>query len=317
VGSVSEQNLFGEGYRTSLSADIGGASNNYSVNIADPYFLKDGVSGSLSVFRRETNLQSFVSYKYLTQGGSVGLGFELNEYVRYGVSYKNTVTTLSGVPSTSSLALRSQEGTFSTGELIQSLSYDTRNRTFYPSSGGIQSISFGYAGLTGDRKFYETLLTSKNYFELSDFWTLRGVLSLGSIQGYGGLEPPIYRRYSLGGVGSVRGYDSFGISLVDPTTLDILGGEYKITSSLDLIFPLPYMETAGFRGTFFLDAGEVWGNSGSISASANAANLRGSYGFGIEWASPVGPLTFTWGVPINRQTYDKVRKFELSLGQSF
>ncbi len=317
TGSVSEQNLFGEGYQTSLSLDVGGASNTYSLNLRDPYFFRDGVSGSLSVFRNENNLQSFVSYKYLTQGGSAGLGFELNEYVRYGVSYKITNTTLSGVPATASLALRSQEGQATTGELTQSLSYDTRNRTFQPSTGGIQSISFGFAGLTGDRKFYETVLSSKNYFELTDFWTLRATLQLGSIQGYGGLEVPIYRRYSLGGLGTVRGYDSFGISLVDPASLDILGGQHKLISSLDFIFPLPFMETAGFRGTFFLDAGEVWGNSGSVTEQASVANLRGSYGFGIEWASPVGPLTFTWGVPVRRQTYDKVRKFELNLGQSF
>ncbi len=317
TGSVSEQNLLGEGYQTSLSLDVGGATNTYSLNLRDPYFFKDGVSGSLRVFRNENNLQSFVSYKYLTQGGSAGLGFELNEYVRYDVGYKVTNTTLSGVPATASLALRSQEGRATTGELTQSLSYDTRNRTYHPSTGGIQSISFGFAGLTGDRKFYETIFSSRNYFELSDFWTLRATLQLGSIQGYSGLDSPIYRRYSLGGVGTVRGYDSFGISLVDPTTLDILGGQRKLISSLDLIFPLPFMETAGFRGTFFIDAGEVWGSSGSVSEQASVANLRGSYGFGIEWASPVGPLTFTWGVPVHRQTYDKVRKFEFNLGQSF
>ncbi len=317
TGSVSEQNLLGEGYQTSLSLDVGGASNNYSLNVRDPYFFKDGVSGSLSVFRRETNLQSFVSYKYLTQGGSMGLGFELNEYVRYGASYKITNTTLSDVPATSSLALRSQEGRFTTGELTQSLSYDTRNRTYHPSTGGIQSVSLGFAGLTGDRKFYETTFNSKNYFELTDFWTLRASLQLGSIQGYSGLDAPIYRRYSLGGVGTIRGYDSFGISLVDPATLDILGGQRKFISSLDFIFPLPFMETAGFRGTFFTDVGEVWGSSGPVTQQVSVANLRGSYGFGIEWASPVGPLTLTWAVPTHRQTYDKVRKFELGLGQSF
>ncbi|MDQ6984516.1 MAG: BamA/TamA family outer membrane protein, partial [Ghiorsea sp.] len=218
---------------------------------------------------------------------------------------------------TSSLALRSQEGTFTTGELTQSLSYDTRDRTIYTSKGSVQSISLGYAGLTGDRKFYEVQLASRNYFSISDFWTLRALLGAGSIQGYGGVDSPIYRRYSLGGVGSIRGYDSFGISLIDPTTLDVLGGEYKATTSLDLIFPLPYMAAAGFRGTFFVDAGTVWGNSGLVTESFDAAKIRASYGLGIEWASPVGPLTMAWGFPINRQTHDNVRKFEFSLGRGF
>jgi len=317
TGRVSEQNLFGEGYQTNVSADVGGASNNYSIGLVDPYFFRDGVSASVRAFQNETDLQSFVSYKYKTQGGSVGLGFALNEYARYSVGYKLTTTTLSDVPVTSSLALRSQEGTFTTGELTQSLSYDTRDRTLYASEGGVQSISLGYAGLTGDRQFYEVLLASQSYFKLSDFWTLRTVLGLGTIQGYGGVDSPIYRKYSLGGVGSVRGFDSFGISLVDPVSLDVLGGENKMTSSIDLIFPLPYLATAGFRGTLFVDAGTVWGTSGQVTEAFDSSKVRASFGFGIEWASPVGPLTMVWGSPINRQTNDKVRKFEFSLGRGF
>ncbi len=316
-GSVSEENLFGGGYRVSLTGDVGGRVNNYSIKLTDPYLFKDGISGSISLFQNQTDPQSFALYTQNSKGGSVGLGFELSEYIRYSTNYSIAETTLSGVPATSVLALRSQEGTFTTGELTQSLSYDTRNRTVYPSQGGVQSISLGYAGLTGDRKFYETVLSTKNYFELSDVWTLRAVATLGGIRGYGGVDVPIYRRYSLGGIGTVRGYDTFGISLVDPTTLDILGGKNKLTSSIDFIFPLPYMDNAGFRGTFFVDTGTVWGDSGVVSEQFNISNLRASYGFGIEWASPVGPLTLSWGFPINRQTYDKVRKFELGLGQSF
>ncbi len=316
-GSVSEENLFGGGYRTSFTGDVGGSVNNYSINITDPYLFKDGVSGSISLFQNQTDPKSFALYTQNSKGGSLGMGFELSEYIRYSINYSVATTTLSGVPATSVLAIRSQEGTFTMGELKQSLSYDTRNRTLYPSEGGVQSVSLGYAGLTGDRKFYEVVTSSKNYIALSEDWTFRGVVTLGAIRGYGGVDVPIYRRYSLGGVGTVRGYDTFSISLVDPSTLDILGGENKLTSSADLIFPLPYMDNTGFRGTFFVDTGTVWGDSGVVSEQFDISKLRASYGFGIEWASPVGPLTLSWGFPINRQTYDKVRKFELGLGQSF
>jgi outer membrane protein insertion porin family len=316
-GKVTEKNFLGEGYNTSLNADVGGASNNYSFSFSDPYFIWDDVSGSFSLFRRQTNLQSYLDYQYDSNGGSVGLGIALSEYARYSLSYSITNTTLRDVPATSSIALRSQEGTYETGEFSQSISYDTRNRTFAPSEGGLQRLSFSFAGLTGDHKFYETTFSSKNYYPISDFWTLRGVLSAGSIHGYGGLDVPIYRRYSLGGVASLRGYDIFGVSLVDPSTLDVLGGQYKTTSSIDLLFPLPFMESAGFRGTFFVDAGTVWGDSGVVSEPFNLSNIRASYGFGIEWASPVGPITLTWGYPLNAKALDKERSFEFGLGQGF
>ncbi len=317
TGKVSERNFLGEGYNASLTADVGGASNNYSLNFSDPYFIWDDVSGSFSLFRKQTNLQSYLDYQYDSNGGSAGLGFALSEYARYSVSYSITNTTLRDVPLTSSLALRSQEGTYETGELLQSISYDTRNRTFAPSEGGLQRLSFSFAGLTGDHQFHETTFLSKNYYPLTDFWTIRGVVSAGSIHGYGGLDVPIYRRYSLGGVASLRGYDTFGVSLVDPSTLDVLGGKYKTTSSIDILFPLPFMETAGFRGTFFVDAGTVWGNSGLVDEPFNLSKVRASYGFGIEWAAPIGPVTFTWGYPLNDQALDKTRRFEFGLGQGF
>ncbi len=317
TGKVEEQNLFGEGYRTNISADVGGATNNYAINFIDPYFLDEDISASVNVFRSESDMQSTLQYNQKSEGGSVGLSFALNEYTRYSVAYSQTKSSLSGVPVTSSLALRLQEGTFSTGELKQTLSYDTRNRVFSPSEGSLNAISFGYAGLTGDHDFYELGFASKNYFPLTDFWTFRAAMNAGAIRGYSNNDAPVFRKYSLGGVGSLRGYDIFGVSLVDPASLDILGGEYKATASLDLIFPLPYMEAAGFKGAFFIDGGTVWGNSGLVSEALDANKIRGSYGFGIEWTSPIGPITMTWARAANEQANDKTRTFEFALGRGF
>jgi len=319
TGKVEENNLMGKGYRANASGDVGGATNNYSVSLTDPYFLQEDISGTVSLFRSQSDLQSLLDYDYDKKGGSVGVGMALNEYLRYSVGYSLSTTTLSltNDPTTYSLALRDQVGTFTTGEFTQSLTYDTRDRVVYATEGGIQSISLGYAGLTGDHKFYEASVLTKNYYSISDSWILRGVFRTGTIQGYSGVEVPVYRRYSLGGVGSLRGYDSFGVSLIDVPTGDVLGGEYKASASIDLIFPLPYMRQAGFRGTFFVDAGTVWGTSGTVTEPFNLSTVRASYGFGIEWASPVGPLTLTWGYPVNQQPNDKLRSFEFSLGRGF
>ena len=204
-----------------------------------------------------------------------------------------------------------------TGEIKQTISFDTRNRVMAASDGSLHSISFGYAGLMGDHKFYEMTLLSSNYTPLSDFWTLKTRFETGAIRGYDGLNPPVYRRYSLGGAGSLRGYEYYGVSLVDPVTLDVQGGEYKATASIDFIFPLPYMEQAGFRGAFFMDTGTVWGKSEAVTEAFDATKLRASYGFAIEWASPVGPISMNWANNFNAQTYDRTQSFEFALGRGF
>ncbi|MDX8383656.1 MAG: outer membrane protein assembly factor BamA, partial [Ghiorsea sp.] len=317
TGNVEEQNLFGDGYHTKVSADLGGASTNYSVSLIDPYFMDEDVSASLSLFDTQSDLQSFTSYKQASNGIGVGFGFALTEYMRYSINYKLSETTLTDVPATSSAALLSQEGTFTTGELTQSLSYDSRNRVMAASDGGLYSLSLGYAGLGGDYNFYELGLSSRTYLPINDTFTFSASLNAGTIRSFGGVDEPLYRRYSLGGVGSLRGYNNFGVSVRDPKTDEILGGQNKTTASLDILFPLPYMATAGFRGAFFIDAGTVWGSSGSVVETLSLSKLRGSYGFGIEWTSPIGPVTLTWATAVNTQASDQTNGFEFGIGRGF
>jgi len=317
TGKVEEQNLFGQGYQANVSADLGGASSNYSVSLADPYFMGEDISASLSLFDTNTDLQSLASYQKASQGGGVGLGFALNEFSRYAVRIRSSNTTISDLPTTASASLRAQEGTFVTTELLQSVSYDTRNRVVAPSNGELFSLSLSTAGFGGDYQFYEVGASARSYQPLSEDLTLAFNLSAGVLRGFGGVETPIYRRYSLGGAGSLRGYNIYGVSLRDPTTREVLGGESKVSSSIEVLFPLPYMATAGFRGAFFIDAGTVWGSSGVVSEPFSLSKVRAAYGFGIEWISPIGPIAMIWGTALNVQEGDQTNSFEFALGRGF
>ncbi|OIP99942.1 MAG: outer membrane protein assembly factor BamA [Zetaproteobacteria bacterium CG2_30_46_52] len=318
TGTVAEQNLFGEGYQTNVSGDIGGATTNYSASIVDPYFMSEDVTGSFSLNRTQTDLQTITDYKQDTSGWSAGLGFALSEFSRYAVKYSLTRTTLSDVNlATASAILKAQIGQFTTSEITQSISFDTRDRIIAATDGGIYSLVLGTAGLGGDFNFYEVTTSATDYTPLSDFWTLRTSATAGKIAGIGDSSMPIYRRYSLGGAGSLRGFGYYGVTLREPGTLDVLGGTYKATSSLDLIFPLPYMAQAGFRGAFFVEAGTVWGDAGVVTESFSLSKVRASYGFGIEWMSPVGAISMIWGQVLRSQPDDEKRGFEFSIGRGF
>jgi outer membrane protein insertion porin family len=129
----------------------------------------------------------------------------------------------------------------------------------------------------------------------------------------------------MGGIGSIRGFDSYGITIRDPATGEVIGGDKMVQTSLDLFFPIPYMKTEGFRGLIFLDAGTLWGsidasvNGKTISVSENfsAAKIRVSTGVGIEWISPVGPIGLVWGFPIRNQPEDVLKSFEFAIGARF
>jgi len=323
---VSEKNFLGKGYNTNLTIDAGAKTQNIDASITDPYFLNRDIGATLRVNKMQTQLQAITQYKQNNIGGGFSFSFPLSEHARYDIGYNYLKAKLSNIPATASLVLRSQSGVQTTGELTQSVSWDSRDRVVGTTSGYVHSLNLGVAGVGGANRFIESSISLGAYFPLNDTFTLRTKLGGRAIVGYAGKRTPIYRRYSLGGVGSLRGYDYYGVSLRDPAAPnDPVGGDRQATASVDLFFPIPYMESSGFRGALFADGGTVWGTAQGTVAGLNlnvvdrfsTTKIRASYGFGLEWASPVGPVTLTWGKATRIQPGDFTRTFEFGLGSSF
>jgi outer membrane protein insertion porin family len=110
------------------------------------------------------------------------------------------------------------------------------------------------------------------------------------------------------------------------------GGNLEYYQNLELEFPI--VDAVGIRGVFFTDAGNAWNlerqycnaaGSGAPFASTNPcfnfpndfANLRTSYGFGVRWFSPLGPLRFEWGFPFKPLPYEETNVFEFTIGNFF
>ncbi len=88
-----------------------------------------------------------------------------------------------------------------------------------------------------------------------------------------------------------------------------------VAGSVELTLPLP---GSGYERTLrvftFVDGGNVWGTEGS---STGTNGLRYSYGAGLSWISPIGPLKLSLGFPIVRHSADKYQKFQFQIGTSF
>ena len=327
TSKLEERNFMGKGYTTNLSAEVGKATQNFNVALTDPYFLSSEVSASINLFKTQTKLdQTLTNYKQNDYGGGFGFSIPITEEMSYAIGYKYTHTNLTDIVLPASLTTLSQQGVQTTGEVSQSLTWDNRDRLMATSKGHIEEIGVGVAGLGGQNRFYEVYASTKSYFSLAEGFVLNPVLQGRSINGLQGQALPIYRRYSMGGIGSVRGFDSFGISLRDPATNEAIGGDKQVNASLNLFFPLPYMQTEGFRGVIFADAGTVWGKVNTtvpgypplnLNEPFSTSKIRSSYGFGIEWLSPVGPISLAWGFPINKVQGDLTKSFEFGMGASF
>ena len=93
------------------------------------------------------------------------------------------------------------------------------------------------------------------------------------------------------------------------------------------------MQEVGIRGVVFTDGGNAWNLNGQycdgppsgVGASANDPcqfqpwDLRTSWGFGIRWVSPLGPLRFEWGIPFQRNQAlgEQEIDFQFTIGNFF
>ncbi len=123
---------------------------------------------------------------------------------------------------------------------------------------------------------------------------------------------PVYERFYLGGMNTVRGYEFAKISPIDPKTGDRIGGDKMWYTNTEITFPL--LETQGLRGVLFFDMGQVldddqnWGNSDHIAKGT---------GLELRWLSPMGPLRIVWGYNIDPTDNEDQTVWDFSVGGTF
>jgi len=111
----------------------------------------------------------------------------------------------------------------------------------------------------------------------------------------------------------VRGYDSYSLGPRDALN-SILGGNKRIVTNAEVLFPMPGTGVdRSMRLSVFLDAGQVYG----VDEKMRLSELRYSTGMSFAWNSPMGPLRFSYGKPLNAKPDDKVQHLQFQLGQVF
>jgi outer membrane protein insertion porin family len=87
-----------------------------------------------------------------------------------------------------------------------------------------------------------------------------------------------------------------------------------LIGNAEILFPMPGMgQDKSIRLGAFFDAGQVWGADEKIKAG----DLRYSAGLSAAWNSPVGPLKFSFGFPINAKSEDKLQRVQFQMGTVF
>lgn len=324
-GSVQQSNFMGLGLKANASASIGGKSSTYNVGLTDPYFLDTRWSLGGDVYRTE---RQYVDYTRKATGADIKGGYQFNDTLSTFLLYKFEKKNITK----ESIALQDTRRRFpdlvsppdtTTSALSASITSNTTDYRMDPSSGMINSLSVEFAGLGGTNRYLRIIGQSSVFMPvgLGTVFMLHG--TLGSIQKIGTILP-IDEKFYLGGISTLRGYAGRTVSpfVLTPkydaqtgARIDderaYIGGDSE--AILNAEYTVPLLKDAGLKGVAFFDAGNSADGFGNLFS-----NILASYGLGIRWFSPIGPLRLEYGIPLNRRPgIDSSGKLEFSIGSFF
>jgi outer membrane protein insertion porin family len=192
------------------------------------------------------------------------------------------------------------------------ISHDTRNRRIFAQTGALNGISF--KAFVGDLDYYKIRYNHRSAIPISATVTYAFKARIGWGDSFKETtDLPFFETYFAGGVGSVRGYDRNSLGPLDSNG-DPSGGKLQVILNSEILFPV---EALGSSETFRLG---VYFDAGNVFASAeefDSGELRTSVGLSAKWFSVIGPLEFSYAVPINDQPEDDIQEFQFALGATF
>jgi len=235
------------------------------------------------------------------------------EYTRGKVRYMYDDADISDIEETASLAIKEMEGRNLTSSLTLGIERNSKDRPWNTTRGSLNSLSFEYAGgiFGGDVYFNKILARSAWYFPLPFKTVFLAQGRWGYVKKRSGGKLPIYQKFRIGGINTVRGFDYASISPKDPATGDKIGGEKMMIYNLEYRFPL--LKEQGITGLVFFDAGNVYTEDEGYSFG----DLRTSVGTGIRWYSPIGPLRLEYGWKLDRKADETSGEWAFSVGGVF
>ncbi len=317
--SITQSNLFGTGKELSFSFDNSESTTNFNVRYVNPFYTKDGVSRGFNIFSSTTDAgqADTAAYSADTRGAGVFFGIPLSE--DNSISIGADVERIDLFAGTDSAQI-AQDFVARYGSSITILkttlgwSHDTLDSLLLPTSGSLQRISAELAIPGTDVDYYKLTYQAGRYWALSDSLSFKVKGELGHGDGYGDSDSlPFYKNFYAGGSSTVRGYKSRSLGPLDSLPpYNPIGGNRRVLVNAELLFPMPgtSADNKSMRLSLFTDGGMVYGPGEKV----DLGQLRYSAGLAFNWFSPVGPLSFSYAIPLNDKPGDETESFQFTLG---
>ena len=308
---VQENNFLGKGIKLNTNLSLSEETIRGLFSYTKPNYNNSERDLILSVESQETDRLKDFGYKTSDTGFLLGTKFEHLEdfFIEPNLSF--SYETLSTASSASSL-LKKQEGDYLDAAASYSLQLDKRDQLYQPTDGFVSTF---YQSVPLNFEDNQTVINSyeiKNYYEYFDDLVASVSIYGKAANSLGEDDVRISDRLYLPSK-KLRGFESGKIGPVDGG--DFVGGNYLAAFNAQSDLPIfESLETIDFN--VFYDAANIWGVDYNSQINDSSA-LRSSVGLGVDWYTPIGPLSFSFAQPISKKNTDKTESFRFNLGTTF
>ena len=314
---IQQDNVFGSGQNLGLQVSTSKFNQYYVINTTDPYFTEDGVSRTFEFYHRSSKpyIEQGGNYRMVTSGLGLRFGLPFSELDRVFVGAAAESTEL--VPGTNMLGVHAdlcqKFGCVAKNvPVTMGWAKDSRDSYLNPNNGKFIRLN-SELGSMGDARYAKLGAQYQQYIPITKQYTFAFNADLGLGKGLQGQVLPFYKNYYSGGLGSVRGFEQGTLGPRDITG-PVIGGAKKLTFNSEFLMPFPGAgNDRSLRLYGFYDMGNVYGEFEKMNMSL----LRTSYGVGLSWVSPMGPLRFAWARPGRAFAGDRIQRLQFQIGTSF
>ena len=315
TASIMERNLFGRGYQVQLQGFFSWRRTSGVFSFTNPRVYDTDLSFGNDIYYIYDYWDDFTKE---TIGDTIRFGYPIGEYTSVGIGYRLERYDLYDVDADASPYISDYKGTNWTSAISARILRDTTDDRARPTKGTIARLwaEYGGGGLGGTDNFIKAVADWQGFWSINPANTFHLRARVGGVFQNTSSRVPVFERFWLGGMDTVRGYsysdlsprdDKYGGDQIGGDRMGVLNVEYIWTFQKDMGLALVPFFDAGFN----IDH----------KTMADDFNDKIVYSAGLElrWRSPMGDLRLAYGYPLSKD-YDGEReqgRLEFSMGQFF
>lgn len=310
---INDNNILGSGNQINADFSLNSENVIFDFNFIHYPYLSSTLRNNYSVSNTESDYTSSFGFKTREQKISSGINFDYSDKISMSVSLSYKSIDGNTPKFNDDTAINDNIGLFNDININYSINYDSTNNFLYPSNGYYNSLSLEYSPENlSDNTYLKTNLVNKNYFEISEGGSfLFNINNFGIVESLNSNNIKTFDSYSLGG-SSFNGFDYRGVGPTNSNNI-YLGGNKFYTSKIGIGTNFFTKQQDNLYLKLFLTTGSIWDSDYSSSDYKQRTSLGGS----LDFITPIGPISISYAVPLEKSNNDKARRFDFRIGGIF